>query len=99
MRSRMTTFPPIFVISGIFFLYFTGSEFARMGLLQNASSASSLRNESKLRLISKKNQLLTYLAEDPTTYNQSDSCFANIFLCKKCEFAAELKLPALNKAK
>ncbi|VDM31754.1 unnamed protein product [Hydatigera taeniaeformis] len=55
----------------------------RVGLLLNGSTVPDLSKEADTLVLYEQRRPLKFLAEGPHTYNQMDSCFSNIFLCKK----------------
>ncbi|KAL5110062.1 hypothetical protein TcWFU_003150 [Taenia crassiceps] len=60
-----------------------GLKSTRVGLLQNGSQMPALSKEADLSVIYERDRSLKFLTEGPVTNNQMESCFANIFLCKK----------------
>ncbi|VDK23196.1 unnamed protein product [Taenia asiatica] len=55
----------------------------RVGLLRNGSKMPALGDEADLSVVYERRQSLKFLTEGQVANNQMESCFANIFFCRK----------------
>lgn len=57
----------------------------RVGLIKKEITTKNWSSETSLVEEAEPKSSLRFLVENPVTYSQLDSCFGNIFLCKKRE--------------